>query len=349
MDNDGDHKVDHPVDLGCTSASDTDETDARPRRRPAPFRPPWVPRLFSGRNVVRPYPAGTVLTSKYRQTNPPDDTTYDLTGVFSTAQPSTSYPFSFGTGSDNLGCRGPDLLRGRGATGPVRQPAGQDLGVLPRQRQRRLREGAAYGWYQILNTVCRGIEDGFRPQEPGVNANNARFVISDTYLGNVFDDCIENDYTVGGVVMDSLWEGCYVGVSERPSSDRCWNTPPGEQLILDHLLLGLRPMAHDDGTTGYGRLFKWEKCTQNTANQLVLKCSTFLVPDARLDGGADGMEIPAGTVVDDSACPNDPTTIVWLGGGSTYPGDLRGLPIRVVTARGYWDAKVAGWKARHGM
>ena len=108
-------------------------------------------------------------------------------------------------------------------------------------------------------------------------------------------------------------------------------------------------MAHDDGTTGYGRLFKWEKCTQNTANQLVVKCSTFLVPDARLDGGADGMEIPAGTVVDDSACPNDPTTIVWLGGGSTYPGDLRGLPIRVVTDRGYWEAKVAAWKTRHGM
>jgi hypothetical protein len=63
-------------------------------------------------------------------------------------------------------------------------------------------KGAAYGWYQILGTVCRGIEDGFRPQEPGINANNARFVISDTYLGNVFDDCIENDYTVGGVVMD---------------------------------------------------------------------------------------------------------------------------------------------------
>jgi hypothetical protein len=69
-------------------------------------------------------------------------------------------------------------------------------------------------------------------------------------------------------------------------------------------------MTHDDGTTGYGRLFTWEKCSQNTANQLVLKCSTFLVPSARLEGGADGMEVRARTVVDDSACPNDPTTIV---------------------------------------
>ena len=102
----------------------------------------------------------------------------------------------------------------------------------------------------------------------------------------------------------------------RAERGRLPHTFDRQQLILDHLLLGLRPMTHDDGTTGYGRLFKWEKCSQNTANQLVVKCSTFLV---------------------------------WLGGGSTYPGDLHGLPIRVVTDGGYWDAKVAAWKSRHGM
>ena len=352
VDNDGDGKTDYPADPGCTGASDTDETSAAapPPSGAVPTPATYgFPDCFAGRNVVRPYPAGTVLTSKYQQATPPDDTTYDLTGVFSTAQPSTSYPFSFGTGSDNLGAGDRTCFVGGQLRDQFGNPPSRTWEYYHDSVNAACVKGVAYGWYQILNTVCRGIEDGFRPQEPGVNANNARFAISDTYLGNVFDDCIENDYTVGGVVMDSLWEGCYVGVSERPSSDRCWTTPGSEQLILDHLLLGLRPMAHDDGRTGYGRLFKWEKCSQNTANQLVLKCSTFLVPGVRLDGGADGMEIPAGTVVDDSACPNDPTTIVWLGGGSTYPGDLRGLPIRVVTDRGYWDAKVAHWKSRHGM
>ena len=43
-----------------------------------------------------------------------------------------------------------------------------------------------------------------------------------------------------------------------------------------------------------------------------------------------------------------PTTIVWLGDGD-YPGDLRGLPIRVTDDRGVWDAAVADWKARHGL
>ena len=138
--------------------------------------------------------------------------------MFSTAQPSTSYPFSFGTGSDNLGAGDRTCFVGGELRDRFGNPPARTWEYYHDSVNAACVKGVAYGWYQILNTVCRGIEDGFRPQEPGVNANNARFVISDTYLGNVFDDCIENDYTVGGVVMDSLWEGCYVGVSERPSS-----------------------------------------------------------------------------------------------------------------------------------
>ena len=53
----------------------------------------------------------------------------------------------------------------------------------------------------------------------------------------------------------------------------------------------------------------------------------------------------AGTVVDDSACPNNPSTIVWLGGGN-YPAPTAG--IRVTSDRGVWDRAVANWKAAHG-
>ncbi len=310
-----------------------------------------------GRTVVRPFPAGTNRSSPWRVDAPTDDTTYDLTGVTSTAQPSSSYPFGFGLGDDG----GDSALRTCFMGGELRDRFGDPPDIDWRTAHDTYNaacvKGVGVDWYQILNTVCRGIQDGFRPQEDQsgstVTPNNARFMISDTYLANIMDDCIENDYITEGVILDSLWDGCHTGISERPSSDRCWVTPPREQLIVDHLLLRLRPYELDEGF-GYGRLFKFAKCAEDgaprTHNDLVLRCSTFLVPDYRLDGGTRGMEVPVGTTVDDSDCPGDPTTIVWLGGGSTYPGNLRGLPIRTLSGaagKQYWDAKVAEWWSRH--
>ena len=339
--------------MPTTTAPTTGSTTSQPPRGTSEAQSGTIPTaadygfpdcLAAGRTVVRDHPPGTVLDGRYRISAPSDDTTYDLRGVASTAFPSTSHPFSFGTGSDNLDAGLRTCLVGGELLDQVGYPPAETWDWYHDNANASCVKGAAYEWYQIIDVRCAGIEDGFRPQEPGVNANNTRFLIADTYLANVLDDCLENDYTTGGVVLDSLWEECYTGISERPSSDRCWDTPPDEQLVLDHLLMGLRPMEQPEGF-GYGRLFKWSKC--GGPNQLVIKCSTFFVPEHRL-GDADGMGLPEGTVVDDSDCPDHPTTIVWLGGGD-YPGDLRGLPIRVTDDRGVWDAAVADWKARHGL
>jgi hypothetical protein len=293
---------------------------------------------------------------------PPDNTTYDLRGVTVTNQPSSSYPFSYGRGNSG----GDAALNTCTIGGTLRD----DFGPI--------NPGSPYTWrfvhdtynascmkhigvntHQVIGLVCRGIEDGFRPQEDQsgstLTPNNARFLIEDSYLGNVLDDCLENDYISAGVVLDSLWDGCLNGLSERPSGDRCWVTPPDEELVVDHLLMRLRPMETEVGW-GYGRLFKFAKCAESgqprTHNNLVIRCSTFLVPDEREDGGPSGgaMDVPAGTTVDDSNCPSNPTTIIWLGAGSSYPGNLRGLPIRTLTGaagQAYWDSQVASWHARH--
>jgi hypothetical protein len=55
------------------------------------------------------------------------------------------------------------------------------------------------------------------------------------------------------------------------------------------------------------------------------------------------MEMPPGTVVDDSEC-EDPS-IVWLGKGE-YPGGTPGM--RVVTDPDVWANAVSAWKAAHG-
>ena len=314
-----------------------------------------------GRNVVD-VPDRT-SDPVWRVDAPPDNTTYDLRGVTVTNQPSSSYPFSYGRGNDG----GDAALNTCIIGGNLRDDFGS------------IEPGSPYTWrfvhdnynasclkhigvntHQTIGLDCRGIEDGFRPQEDQsgstVTPNNARFLIEDSYLGNVLDDCLENDYISEGVVLDSLWDGCVNGLSERPSGDRCegddgFFTPPDETLVVDHLLMRLRPIETEVGW-GYGRLFKFAKCLEDgkpqTHNNLVIKCSTFLVPDEREDGGASGgaMDVPFGTTVDDSNCPNNPTTIVWLGGGN-YPGSLRGLPIRVTSDINYWNDRVADWHSRH--
>jgi hypothetical protein len=262
--------------------------------------------------------------------------TYDLTGVVSTAFPSSTNPFQTGTSTpaERTCVVGGEL---RGTIDPARS-----WEYFHDQANAACIKVVAVDWLQIHNTRCDGIEDGFRPQEGGVNLNRTRFLISGTYLTNVADDCLENDYTLGGVLRDNLWESCFTGISERPSSaNGTWTSPADETLTLDHMLIGLRSMPHDSGKgTGPNSLFKWS----TSANKVIIRCSTFFVPERSVNS-TGSMAIPAGTVVDDSACPNKPSTIVWLGGGA-YPADTAG--IRVVSDPGVWTGAVQAWKSAHG-
>jgi hypothetical protein len=198
-------------------------------------------------------------------------------------------------------------------------------------------------WMQVRGVRCDNVEDGIKPQESGVNANNSQFFVSGTYLSRIRDDCMENDYTVGGVLYDNLWEQCNTGIFERPSSDRQWKTPSSETLVLDHMLIGLYKTLHiEDRKTvmGENAIFKWSE----SGNRVVIKCSIFKVDEESLNG-TDTMAMPPGTVVDDSACPDNPSTIVWLGGGD-YPAWTAGM--RVVDDISVWDRAVSSWKKAHG-
>ena len=289
----------------------------------------------AGRSVVRPHAAGSVLSSEWKASAPAADMTYELNGVVSTAFPSTQHPFN--TGTSTPGKR--TCVVGGELQGTVDPDKSWEW--FHDEANAACVKVVAIEWLQIHGTRCHGVEDGFRPQEGEPNSNRTTFRISGTYLTDVADDCLENDYILGGVLHDNLWESCFTGISERPSADRSWTPPPGETLTLDHMLIGLRSMPHDsDKGTGPNALFKWS----TSANKVVIKCSTFFVPQKSVNG-TDTMAIPAGTVVDDSACPNNPSTIVWTGGGA-YPAPTAG--IRVTSDRGVWDRAVADWKATHG-
>jgi hypothetical protein len=268
----------------------------------------------AAKTQVRPFPAGTTLTTQWKVGQPRPDTAYILDKVTSLA-----YPDHLGPSESVfvVGMRSP-ALRGCVVGGYVQ---GQMADTVTWEQAHARHNGACLlfvgtGSIDIRNLRCDNVEDGVRPEETARNANDATLNISGTYFTRVRDDCIENDFVLGGVLADNLWEQCNTGVSERPpSSAASFTSPKGESLTLDHMVLGLYVNQHRAGP-GENVLFKWS----SSANTLVIKCSMLKVDGVSLNG-PEAMSFPVTTVIDDSACPANPTTLVWLGGGS-YPGWL---------------------------
>jgi hypothetical protein len=323
---------------GATPTGSTPSTTAAPSTSPGSgvTVDPGPDCSGAGRTVVRPVAPGSVLTTQWEAGSPGKDTTYDLSGVTSTAYPATKSPFAAGTAT-----AAPRTCV-VGGTISGRADEAQTWQVLHDEYNAACVKIIALEWMQVRGLRCDNVEDGIKPQESGVNANNARFVVSGTHLSRIRDDCMENDYTVGGLLHDSLWESCNTGISERPSADRSWPTPSSETLVLDRMLIGLYKTPHvEDGETvmGENALFKWS----SSGNRVVIKCSVFKVDEVSLNG-VDTMAMPPGTVVDDSACPDNPSTIVWLGGGE-YPAWTAGM--RVVSDPAVWTDAVRAWKSAH--
>jgi hypothetical protein len=268
----------------------------------------------------------------YQVDAPRNDAGYDLRGVVSVAYPGrTLYPLVFGSVRHGRPTGGTaDRLCVVGGTVVGQQPRG-----LTWQQMKHDHDGdglrvQAGGWYVVDGLRVDNVEDGISPFGDGLVARNLYF----TYIR---DDCIENDAISGGYVADSLFDGCYMGLSERPSKGFSPTPPPaGETFTLDGVLLRLQPMPRDDAPDGLGngQLFKWSRW----ADRLVLRNSILLVERISMNG-RKAMRFPRGTVAHN-------VTLVWTGPGA-YPGPLP-AGVRVTRDRAVWDAARARWLARHG-
>ena len=278
----------------------------------------------SWRHVVTT-PQGTI-TSKYSP-DPPDNTTFDARRSIWRPDLST-YPIGIDTTSSRV-CWYDGAVYGQ-------IPSTMTWETAHSYNQPCIRI-VSKDWMRVDGVRCDNTGDGFRPRETSTGADNVTMTVRNTYFTRIHDDCLENDGVIGGILRDSLWAGCNTGISEQPGGGS-FSQPAGERLILDHMLIGLWVTPHEGGA-GENSLFKWS----DSANDLVIRCSTFKV-DALSLNHATAMEVPA--TIDDSACPGNPTTIVWLGGGP-YPGKLPS-GIRVTSDIAVWTRAVLGWKCAHG-
>ena len=177
------------------------------------------------------------------------------------------------------------------------------------------------------------VEDGIRPI-----GNN--FTIRQSWLSYIRDDCVENDDVRGGLIEDSLFDGCYVILAERPTAPMIAKGRDGrnDTVVMRNNLLRLEPQPKPRkglySDFGSGNLFKWS----DLSTKLDLHDNIFLAEKLG-QGGKDSMILPK-TLTN---CSNN--IMVWLGPGS-FPATLPSC-FTITTDRTVWDNAVADWIARH--
>lgn len=174
--------------------------------------------------------------------------------------------------------------------------------------------------------------------------DGGNFYLRNAYFTFVHDDCVDVNDLVSGIVYDSLFDGCYTGVSERPdhgSQLLKYHAAHGQEFVLDHVLMHMAafPGPHPthacpNGTaSGYNEMFKWSA----NANELVVRDSIFLID--RAPCSSRYFPFPKHTKLQN-------VTIVWAGHGRWRWGQPRG--VRLSTNRSTWEKARVAWLRRHG-
>lgn len=208
----------------------------------------------------------------------------------------------------------------------------------------------------LSNTTWTGlhvfnVHDGIRTSDSDNN-----WTIQHSWLDYIRDDCVENDHIYSGTIYDSLFDGCYVGISTRPSSVF---SAAGQTVKMDKVLLRMEPMpypykwdAKNDpyltvagyGTTpfGFGNVFKME--LNNEPNFEITNTVFLLEYNAKKD-----IFPPKNKV---TVCRNN--ILIWFGPVSEAPTylltDFPGcFTIMTDKTQGLtvWKNIVADWHTRH--
>ena len=165
------------------------------------------------------------------------------------------------------------------------------------------------------------------------------FRIRGVHATEIHDDCLQDDFLYSGVVEDSLFDGCFVGISARPTSSNTSSDGRTETLTIRRSLLRLAPMptVYSGPAPGHGGFFKWDFDTGRSP-RLVLEDSVFRADQPPNNGS---LGLPEGY---DVSCARN--TVVWLGEGEFPDASSwrsRCPDTRIVTTPATWTDAVARW------
>lgn len=75
--------------------------------------------------------------------------------------------------------------------------------------------------------------------------SSSGFILRGSWISEVRDDCIENDYLNGGVVEDMLFDGCFSGLSMRPPGG-AERSAMGGPIVLRNVLLRMQSYLYKE-------------------------------------------------------------------------------------------------------
>ena len=186
------------------------------------------------------------------------------------------------------------------------------------------------------------LVEGLRADNSGdgvrFEGNAHGFHVRGVYMSNMHDDCVENDHMNSGTIEDSLFDGCYAGISAdhtNPTLDGSNDT-----MVFKNNLLYMKPMptVFRGTAPGTAMLFKGWSGAGSPAPAMVIENNVFRIDQKP---GFESHNIPSRMKI--TSCSNN--VIVWLGPGEfpyNYPSCFR-----ITKDINVWNAAVAKWKEDH--
>ncbi len=185
--------------------------------------------------------------------------------------------------------------------------------------------------FTVTGLRVHNIGDGIR-----IRKGASDFRVDGVHMSFLHDDCVENDQLYSGTIENSLFDGCYVAFSARPSKGDSAEGRRNTMTFRNNVVrLQPTPTVYKGRAPGTGGFFKWDQSRR--APKLVVEDNVFRA-DQRPNH--QDLGLPKGY---DVRCRHN--VVVWLGKGK-YPDPLPKC-FTVTRDRRVWDRAVADWYVAH--